>query len=110
MKRSKDPLRYSYLNLKHNAKRRGKAFELSFEDFKAFCRETNYLAGKGKTITSYSIDRIDNDKGYVLGNIRILSVSDNAKKGTKKLEYDYRTKQAWVWEIKPIENMDDMPF
>ena len=115
--------------LKHNAKRRQKEFDLTYEQFIEFCIETDYLVGKGKTKHSYSIDRIDNSKGYTLSNIRILTLSANSQKSdfqltaeganqltaknrklVKKLEYDYRTKQAWVWTIPTIENKEDLPF
>jgi hypothetical protein len=95
--REQNPVKYSYSNLKSNSKRRGIAFKLTFEEFIQFCYQTQYLAGKGKTKTSFSIDRIENDKGYTLDNIRILTLSDNSKKGNKKiLMYDWQTKYASV--------------
>jgi hypothetical protein len=94
--RQKNPVKYCYNNLKHNAKRRGIEFALTLEEFIQFCHETNYLAGKGRTKASYSIDRIDNNKGYTLDNIRVITLSENSKKGNKKLEYDWRTKTATV--------------
>lgn len=91
-------MRYAYDVLKMNVKRREKVFSLSFEDFKQFAIETNYLAGKGRNKKSYSVDRIDNKLGYVLGNMQVLTVSDNAKKAQRTivLNYDYRTGFASV--------------
>ena len=97
-KRAKDPVRYSYDTLKANAKRRNKAFELTFAQFKRFCRKTNYIAGKGRSKDSYTIDRKKNHIGYVLSNIRVITKSENSSKGTKKLEYDWRTRTATVVE------------
>jgi hypothetical protein len=97
--RERNPVKYCYLNLKHNAKRRGVAFELTFEEFVQFCYATNYMAGKGRTRTSYSIDRIDNDKGYTLDNIRVIPLHENSRKGNKKLEYDWRTGSAIVTNL-----------
>lgn len=110
--RKRNPLKYAYLTLKHNAKRRGHAFELTFEDFKAFCYVTDYIGKKGITKTSYSIDRIDNTKGYILSNIRVVTVSDNSKKGTKVLHYDWQHKVATVIKEEPIftEEDEDLPF
>jgi hypothetical protein len=71
---------YTYNALKQNAKRRGKEFTLTLEEFKTFCERTGYLDLKGKKGTSASIDRIDPSKGYELGNIQVLSLSDNARK------------------------------
>lgn len=111
--REKYPMKNAYWNLKANAKRRGKIFELTFEQFESFCYETDYLQGRGKKKTSYSIDRIDNSKGYVIENIRVLSLSENAKKGTKHLDYDWQTGCARVIETtRKIETNeeDDLPF
>ena len=90
------PLEYAYQTTKDNAKRRGKEFTLTLEQFKRFCRKTNYITGKGRTKTSYSIDRIENHKGYTINNIQILPLSENSKKGCKVLEYDWRTRTATV--------------
>lgn len=90
------PLEYAYQTLKDNARRRGKEFSLTLEQFKRFCRKTDYISGKGKTKTSYSIDRIENDKGYTLKNIQILPLGENSKKGCKILQYDWRTQTATV--------------
>lgn len=94
--RERNPVKYCYSNLKSNSKRRGIEFELTYEEFVQFCYATNYIAGKGRTKTSYSIDRIDNTKGYTLDNIRILTVSENARKGDKNLVYDWFTGYASV--------------
>ena len=78
-----NPIGYTYSLLKGNAKRRNKIFTLTLIEFTEFCDETNYIALKGKTKNKASIDRKDNSKGYEAGNLRILSVSLNAKKGNK---------------------------
>lgn len=75
------PESYTYSLLKSNAKRRGKEFTLTLEEFKTFCQETGYLQGKGKKKKSMSIDRIDHTKGYSIDNIQILSLSENGIKG-----------------------------
>jgi len=107
-------MKNAYWNLKSNAKRRGKVFELTFQEFEQFCYETDYLQGRGKKKTSYSIDRIDNSKGYTLDNIRVMTLSGNAKKGNKHLNYDWQTGYATVVETtrKKIETNeeDDLPF
>lgn len=86
----------AYKNLRDNAKRRGKVFTLTFDQFSEFCYRTNYMAGRGRTKESYSIDRIDNNKGYTADNIRVLTVSENARKHTKVLNYDWQTQTATV--------------
>ena len=95
-KRAAHPMRYAYDVLKMNAKRRGKPFGITFEYFKKFAIETNYLRGKGRTKLSYSVDCIKNHLGYVPGNLQCLTVSDNSKKGVRDivLHYDWETKEA----------------
>lgn len=99
--RKENAMRYAYQANKDNAKRRGKIHTITFEDFKEFCHETDYMAGKGRTKESFSIDCIINELGYVPGNLRKLTVSENAKKGTKILNYDYQTKTATVSTVAP---------
>jgi hypothetical protein len=77
------------------------------EQFKQFCQETNYIAGKGRTLLSYSIDRIDNTKGYTIDNIRVITVTENSRKGTKVLHYDYITKFATVSHHRREVELDD---
>jgi len=96
--RERDPVRYSYDALKTNAQRRSKVFELTFAQFKRFCRKTNYIAGKGRNKDSYTIDRKKNHIGYILSNIRVITKSENSSKGTKTLHYDWRTRTATVTE------------
>lgn len=105
----RDPVRYCFINLKANAKKRGKEFTLTLEFFRQFCRATNYIQNKGTTSESYSIDRIDNEKGYTPDNIRILTLSDNSKKHTKKLVFDWeRTKDFTVISLSPIPDSEQI--
>lgn len=103
-KRERNPVRYAYDTLKSNSKRRGKYFELSFEEFKQFAIETNYIAGKGRSRTSYSIDRRDNTMGYFIGNIRIMTHGENSRKRNKILQYDWETKYATVTDNSNVDN------
>lgn len=92
--RRKHLMRYAYDTLKANASRRGVLFNLTFNEFEMFCRETKYHLGKGRTKVSFTVDRMENDKGYEIGNIRVLSKSENSSKGTKSLIYDWETGHA----------------
>jgi hypothetical protein len=105
-------MRSAYAALKHNAKRRHKQFTISFECFKQFCFETNYMAGKGRTKKSYSVDRIKEELGYVEGNLQVLTVSDNSRKRHKVLNYDWESGQAIVVDsnFTPPPVSDDNPF
>jgi hypothetical protein len=77
--REKYPLKYIYDTVKANAKRRGKEFTLTFDEFKEFCMKTGYDEKKGKTPDSLSIDRREPLNGYSKDNIRAITLSDNTK-------------------------------
>lgn len=78
--RIRHPLRYTYNTLKNNAKRRGKDFTLTFDQFAAFANKINYMNKKGTKAKSMSIDRIDEGRGYHFDNIQGLSIRENIYK------------------------------
>lgn len=80
----RNPLAASYDILRSSAKRRGKAFDLTIEQWKQFCEETGYLEKKGPFKNDLSVDRIDDTKGYVHGNLQVLTVGENSVKGHKE--------------------------
>lgn len=106
--KEKDPVRYAYLNLRKNAKRRKKNFDITIEEFREWCIKTDYIRGKGKKSDSYHIDRIDETKGYSIDNIQVLTNAENYRKyldykwGGESMEYTTR-----IITQKPI---DDVPF
>lgn len=79
-----NPVVYTFGFLKQNAKRRGKSFELTIDQFRQFCEDTNYIELKGKHGKAASIDRIDPKRGYSIDNIQILSLAENASKSNKE--------------------------
>lgn len=86
MWRQNNPLQYAYQTSKHNAKRRGKQFDLSFEEYKEFVIKVDYIKKKGVHANSMHIDRIEEDKGYTKGNLQPLTNSQNVR---KYLDYRY---------------------
>jgi len=92
----KHPFKFAYQNLKGNAKRRGKVFDLTFEEFKKFAVETEYWHKRGKKSTSLHIDRKDETLGYTAGNIQPLENCANLKKYRKFKE---RTAQGAQFEV-----------
>lgn len=89
--RRRHPVRYAYQALKDNAKRRGIAFSLTFAQFEKFAIKQKLIMGNRRHKDGYTIDRVNNDKGYTIDNIQVLTLQQNAIKGTRKLEYDWRT-------------------
>lgn len=106
--RDKDPVKLSFQNLRKNARRRGKEFTLTLEQFREFCIKHPYIQGKGRTKDSYHIDRIDETKGYSIDNIQILTNAENFKKYV-----DYRwngDKMEFTTKITVQNPIDDVPF
>lgn len=81
-----NPINYTYNIWKSNAKRRGKSFKVTLDQFKEFCQQTDYINLKGKTASGLSIDRIKQSEGYNYNNIQLLTLSENSKKGTSEYE------------------------
>lgn len=81
--RINNPQRYAFQQVKRSADLRSIPFNLTFDEFLEFDRQTSYVASKGRESESLTIDRIDSSRGYEIGNIRALTWSQNC---TKKVE------------------------
>lgn len=80
MDKERNPYPYLFAALRANAKRRNKPFNLSFSEFKFWCKETGYHHKCGRSPGMYQVDRIDITKGYELGNIQIMEGLENVRK------------------------------
>lgn len=106
--KNKDPVKYSFQVHKRNAKRRKIPHELTLEEFREFCVETEYMSKKGIYKTSLHIDRIDESKGYTRDNIQTLENSENIK---KSLKFRYNgQKMEFTVETEKRKEYDDLPF
>lgn len=108
--RKKNPIRSAYTTLKCNAKRRGKVFKLTFEEFKEFAIKTDYINRKGITATSYHIDRIDENKGYTVDNIQVLTNRDNVKKYFNHYYDEYTKTYCFRYRKEITVKQDETPF
>lgn len=106
--RANNKMKAAYACSRDNAIRRGKVFELTFEQFEKFAIEYNYIQGKGRTSKSLSIDREKNELGYTIDNIRIMEFGLNASKKDKILNYNWFDKTATVTELN--QHSTDGPF
>lgn len=72
---SKHPIEYRYNLYLNSAKGRGIEFRLSIEQFKQFWQKPcHYCKDKIETI---GLDRVDNDKGYLINNVVSCCVTCN---------------------------------
>jgi hypothetical protein len=86
--RQKHPIKAAFNNLKQNAKRRGIWFDLTFQAFKRFCKDTAYVKLKGTGPDDMTIDRVIPAKGYVDGNLQMISKAENSiKQHTDKARF-----------------------
>lgn len=83
--RLKHPERAQYHRLKAKAKKRRKAFDLTWPEFQEICRLTRYHEGTaskcGSVRYGLTLDRIRHTGGYTLDNLRVITHSENASKG-----------------------------
>lgn len=106
--REKYPLKAAYHNLKSNAKRRNKQFDITIEQFEQFCINTKYLFGKGRTKNSLHIDRKEENVGYTIENIQVLTNLKNVK---KYLEWHWNgNKMEFTTKTSKQEDISDCPF
>ena len=83
--KAKHPLRYCYLVLRSNARRRGKKFTITMKQFVRWAKKVNYKpVGEKPSYPDFksrpSVDRKIDELGYQDGNLQLLTVSDNSKK------------------------------
>lgn len=92
-----DPVAYMWRNKKASAKHKGIEFDITEKDIADIMTEQcpvlgidlrfNFGKGAGhNNDDSYSIDRIDSSKGYVKGNIQMISKRANTIKSDATLE------------------------
>ena len=91
-----DPIGNKWRSLRQSARSRGLEFSISVEDIKELMTDTCPVLGipmkfnpgcrAGTNHDSYSVDRVDNNKGYTKDNIQIISRRANTLKNDATLE------------------------
>lgn len=79
--RLRDPAKILFHEMRGNAKRRGKDWSLTLEQFREIVAQQDYLDGRGCTRHCLHLDRIDNTKGYHFDNIQVITCAENVAKG-----------------------------
>lgn len=80
--RAANPVHAAFILLRQSATRHHHPFNLTLPQFTDWCESTGYINLKGRS--SFHCDRIDPDKGYEIGNIRLLSASENSRQQRPK--------------------------
>jgi hypothetical protein len=80
--------RHKYLNHKACAKRRGIAFELTFEEWLDIWNRSGRFSQRGRRASEYQMARHGDVGPYAIGNVKIVTASQNiveikGKKGRK---------------------------
>lgn len=101
------PLKYSFNILRCRAAERGHRFELTYAEYERLARETGYDEKKGRTAGSLTIDRIDSDGPYAIGNIRVTIKSENSWKAARKMYVPYFQSLS---ESDKTEKTDNAPW
>lgn len=107
--RAANPLRAAYTQLRQNAKRRGKGFTLTFEQFEQFAVKTDYQFKRGRTKESYHIDRREETGPYSINNIQVLTNSQNIRKFRTFKYRDENGPHFKTVTVKPVE-AGDCPY
>lgn len=95
--RDRNPMRAHFDTLRTHARARGIEFSLTFQQFAQFASESSYLELTGPFRMCLTVDRIDNTKGYVAGNIQPLTRSANSVKRCK--QDAARMRHGYAWKI-----------
>lgn len=81
------PHAYALNKLRNNARRRGKEFTITLEQWVDWCTEHGFLEKTGKSADALTVDRKDHTQGYHIWNIQPLTNSANGTKGNHERQY-----------------------
>ena len=90
VKFTEDPRHYLWYVARTRARKYGVEFFITEEDIiiPEFCPilETRLTKGNGYLPNAMSLDRVDNDKGYIPGNVRVMSRKANLMKSSLTID------------------------
>lgn len=79
-----DPVYDRFFNFRGNAKKRrngvGIEFTITLQEFRDFCQRTGYIVKKGMRGRNCTVDRIENEFGYHIWNIQLITNKANIEK------------------------------
>jgi hypothetical protein len=90
-RRAENPIGYLIRQIKYRARMKGQDFDLVLEELEVpelcpILQIPLFFTPGGRTDNSFSIDRVDNSKGYTKNNCRIISHAANVRKGDLTIE------------------------
>ncbi len=106
--RDRDPIKASWQALRFNARRRGKAFEISLAFWRSWVFESGYFTRDGARRLHMTVDRINPDLGYLENNIQALSRGENSRK--RWVDFWARQRGGYPEEASSEEELDPIPF
>jgi hypothetical protein len=80
--RARNPMRAAFESLKAKARQRKITFTLLFSEFMEIAEATGYIENRGRSTTDLHMDRENPDEGYTLKNLRVITCSENSRKGS----------------------------
>jgi hypothetical protein len=92
--RAKNPERAAYGQQRDHARARRIPFTLSFDEWWAVVEPTGYMDGKGCLRHQLHVDRLDPSKGYEVGNIRVITCTENVVRDNRRRFVDAKI-AAW---------------
>ena len=113
--RAENPKKYAYNNLRDSARQRKIQFSISYDYFCGLADAFGYFIVESDNHGDKpSIDRRDATKGYVEGNLRVITVSENVIKGNKERHLPEHVQEILRRQTleKPEHNIDpdNCPF
>lgn len=83
--RHRHPLKAKFHNLRSKARARGIAFCLSYEHFKQLVEEGGHdISSQDRHGDTISVDRVNPSLPYADGNVQLITVSENVRKGNRE--------------------------
>lgn len=108
--RKNNPLKSGFQSLKDNAKRRGKVFGITFDEYKEFVTKTSYFLKKGRKSDSYHIDRKDETGPYAINNIQLLTNAENIRKFVQFKQRNERGEVEFTTVTIKQKEYSEVPF
>ncbi len=92
-------LKATLARLRERARERAIPFSLTEQQLLEVIGDSNYLILKGRVRGMLHLDRIIPAKGYVMGNVQVLSVTENTAKGAVEKHIDPEPNLDWLDEF-----------